>query len=153
MSGIQAVAPVGAAKREDPRLSPGFGIGIGFTLTLAAAAVLSELRPDSYAGLVVMAVICAVCGWSTRISGVAVTAGISWLMLDGFVVGHEGQLSWHGTSDVVRLAVLFACALAVSAIRAGQLRVRRHRDARAVLDRLLAEPRLPLSGLRGGRHA
>jgi K+-sensing histidine kinase KdpD len=35
----------------------------------------------------------------------------AWLDFDGFVVGHEGTLRWHGTTDSVRLGVLIGCAL------------------------------------------
>jgi K+-sensing histidine kinase KdpD len=35
----------------------------------------------------------------------------AWLDFDGFVVGHEGTLRWHGTTDVLRVGVLVGCAV------------------------------------------
>jgi hypothetical protein len=45
-----------------------------------------------------------------RLAGVLV-AGTGWLLVNGFLVGDAGLLAWHGSSDVVRLAVLVAVAL------------------------------------------
>src|SRR5690242_5605852 len=35
-----------------------------------------------------------------------VTAVVAFLLFDGFVVGHEGNLAWHGDADLVRFGVL-----------------------------------------------
>ena len=54
-----------------------------------------------------------------------VTAGVAFLLLDGFVVGHGGDLAWHGDADLVRLGVLVAAALAGAVARSARDAVRR----------------------------
>jgi len=54
-----------------------------------------------------------------------VTAGVAFLLLDGFVVGHAGDLAWHGDADLVRLGVLAGAALAGAAARSVRDAVRR----------------------------
>jgi len=38
---------------------------------------------------------------------VAVTAGVAFLLFDGFVEGRQGDLVWNGRSDLLRLALLY----------------------------------------------
>jgi hypothetical protein len=58
-------------------------------------------------------------------AGVALLlAACAWLDYDGFVVGREGTLHWHGDIDLVRLLVLVGCGLAALTIRKA-LRVQR----------------------------
>ena len=63
---------------------------------------------------------------------VAVTAGVAFLLLDGFVVDHAGELAWHGDADLVRLEVLVSAALAGLTARALREYGRRRRTRRAV---------------------
>lgn len=44
-------------------------------------------------------------------------AACAWFDYDGFVVGHQGALQWHGATDVVRIVVLVCCVLAAFALR------------------------------------
>jgi hypothetical protein len=76
-------------------------------------------------GAVRMAVICAVLAWfaasTSDIAAVAAVLVVTCLVGDGFLVNHEGLLSWHGWPDVGRVALLGAAAatgLAVGRTRA-----------------------------------
>jgi K+-sensing histidine kinase KdpD len=51
-------------------------------------------------------------------------AACAWFDYDGFVVGHQGTLHWHGGTDVVRLVVLVGSALVALTIRSA-VRLRR----------------------------
>jgi hypothetical protein len=51
----------------------------------------------------------------------------AWLDFDGFVIGREGTLRWHGATDAVRLGILVGCAVVTVALKA---RVDRRRPRR-----------------------
>jgi K+-sensing histidine kinase KdpD len=52
-----------------------------------------------------------VCAALVRAGAAFLLAACAFLDFNGFVVGDtDGSLHWHGTADVVRLGVLFACA-------------------------------------------
>lgn len=73
----------------------------------------------------------------------AVTAGVAFLLFDGFVVDHAGDLTWHGDADVVRLAVLVGAALTGLTARASRDLVRRRQARRLIGRRPGAVPALP----------
>jgi hypothetical protein len=73
-------------------------------------------------------------------------------MLNGFVADQYGELRWHGSSDVVRMVVLFGCGVAVTAMRSVQLR-RRRQAAGKQLDRELRELTRAARRTQGDRHA
>jgi hypothetical protein len=57
---------------------------------------------------------------------VAVTAGVGFLLFDGFVEGQQGDLVWNGRSDLLRLA--FLCGSSALGLILGAVhRWRRHR--------------------------
>jgi hypothetical protein len=45
------------------------------------------------------------------LAAVAVTAGVAFLLFDGFVEGRYGDLVWTGRADVVHVALLYAAGL------------------------------------------
>lgn len=45
------------------------------------------------------------------LAAVAVTAGVAFLIYDGFVEGHQGDLVWTGRGDLVRVALLYGAGL------------------------------------------
>ena len=139
---------------RDPRVQRGFAAPIGFAVTLAMAAVMSALRPHLSAdvALAVMAGVVALSGWWAAWGAVLATAGFAWLMLNGFVADQYGELRWHGSSDVVRMVVLFGCGVAVAALRSRQLRRRRRQEAAGQLNRELRELTLARR-TKGDRHA
>jgi hypothetical protein len=72
----------------------------------------------------------------------AVTAGVAFLLFDGFVVDHAGDLTWHGDADLVRLVVLAAAACTGLTARASR-EVLRRRRARKSVGGARAVPALP----------
>lgn len=139
---------------DDPRLATSFAAGIGFTVTLTLAAGMTDLRSQLSPGvdLGIFAAVVVLAGWWMSRLGALITAVLSFLMLNGFVVDRYAVLHWHGRGDVVRLVVLFGCAVVATAIRELQMRHRR-RAADGRLTRELAE--LTGSSLTQGarRHA
>jgi hypothetical protein len=140
---------------RDPRVQRGFAAPIGFAVTLTMAAVLSALRPHLSAdvALAVMAGVVALSGWWAAWDAVLAAAGFAWLMLNGFVADQLGELRWHGSSDVVRMVVLFGCGVAVTAMRSVQLRRRRRQRTGGQLDRELRELTRAARRTQGDRHA
>jgi hypothetical protein len=129
-------------------LSP-FAAGLGFFVMLAAAAALTEPRHrvSLNADLGVMSGLVVVVSWWMAWAGVLVTAGLAWLMLNGFVVSQDASLRWHGIADLTRLVVLFGCAIAVAAVRSVRLHWRRRREFAAVTEfRVLPSNDLPMTG-------
>jgi K+-sensing histidine kinase KdpD len=60
-----------------------------------------------------------------------VTSGVAFLLFDGFVLDHAGDLAWHGDADLVRLGVLVGAALAGLTARVLREHARRRRSPRA----------------------
>jgi hypothetical protein len=137
----------------DPRIVPSFAAGFGFFATLTAAIVLMELRQrlPLNVDLGVMSGLVVVAGWWMAWTGVLVTAGLAWLMLNSFVVSHDATLRWHGSADLTRLIVLFGCAIAMATVRSLQLYWRQRREVAVVTEiRVFASNDLQMTG---ERHA
>ena len=144
-----------AAGQDDPRLVTSFAAGLGFTVTLMCGAVMTHLRgqvsPAVDLGIFVAVV--ALASWWMAWLGAKVTAGLAFLMLNGFVLDQYAVLRWRGSADLARLVVLLGCAGAAVAARELQLR-HQHGAAEAQLDRELAEITRTTSLSAGGpRHA
>jgi hypothetical protein len=56
----------------------------------------------------------------------AASALYGWLFFDGFIVGRQAHLAWHGVIDLDRILVLAGTALAIGLLRAVVLRPARH---------------------------
>lgn len=112
----------------DPRLATGAAVPATFAATFAAAATMSALRGhmNPVVGVAVMAALVSLTGWIASLTTTALTAGVAWLMLNGFVEDRYGVLRWHGRGDVTRLGVLVAAAATVAVLREAQIRRRRH---------------------------
>jgi len=103
----------------DPRLPLALTLALGFAITMAAAAVLTAVR--THVALGVMTVTVLVLAWWSTVGGAVLSAGLGWLMLNGFVVNQYGALAWHGDSDVINLAVLVGVAVLTAVVRSVQL--------------------------------
>lgn len=108
---------------DDPRMPMELTLAIGFVITLTAAAGLTTVRAHTplAVALGIMAATVLILAWWSRIGGAALSAGLGWLMLNGFVINQEGLLAWHGARDVISLSVLLAVAVLTAAIRSVQL--------------------------------
>ncbi|MEV6963734.1 hypothetical protein AB0M47_01365 [Hamadaea sp. NPDC051192] len=97
----------------DPGLPQGFLVGLGALVVIVAAFVASAIPPADamlrYAVLVlaVFGFAAATAVWTAPI----VTAVIGFLVFDGFLVNQLGQLTWHGSSDGIRLVALAAAVI------------------------------------------
>jgi len=115
----------------DPRLPLALTLALGFAITMAAAAVLTAVRTHVAPGfaLGVMTVTVLVLAWWSTVGGAVLSAGLGWLMLNGFVVNQYGALAWHGNSDAINLAVLVGVAVLTAVVRSVQLSLHasRHR--------------------------
>lgn len=58
----------------------------------------------------------AVLGLSARMSAAPGTAVLCWLVHNGFVVHHHGELGWDGPADLRRLALFLAAPVLGTAI-------------------------------------
>lgn len=136
----------------DPRAQTGAATPAGFVITFVAAAAMSPLQSPMIvvAGAVVMAVVVSLTGWFGSPTATLATAGVAWLMLNGFVEDRYGDLHWHGWTDVVVLGVLLVSAAGVASLREAQIRRRRRAAARRMEAELddMANPSHDTSGER-----
>ncbi len=91
----------------------GINTAVGAVAVVACLAVPTGVdaqgRDARFALLVLgVAVFAATVG---DLAAVAVTAGVAFLLFDGFVEGHQGDLVWNGRSDVVHAGLLCAAGL------------------------------------------
>lgn len=155
-----------AGVRQDPRWDPSLATGAAFAVMLVWAAALTQFRPQlpMTAVLAVTTSVVAVFAWCSTWPCALATAGLGWLMANGFGSNRDGALRWNGAADGTRLAILFACAAAAAGARSVQLSRRRALElAAAGFDEdlsgrvtLPATRRIPsqrASRSRGERHA
>jgi hypothetical protein len=92
---------------------------VGFLLLLTLAAVLDPTRGHLPTPVSLAMFVTAVAGCSlvATPSVAFLLAGCAWFDYDGFVAGRDGTLSWHGSTDVARVAMLAGAALAVLVLR------------------------------------
>lgn len=81
---------------------------------VTAVVVLAGGTRHPAATLAAYGLLAAVVAASTRPAAAAGVALIAWLFDDGFIVGRHAVLSWHGTADARRLAILLAAAAAAA---------------------------------------
>jgi hypothetical protein len=92
----------------------GIALAAGFATAAAGCLLAALASPPHEPGprLVVLAL--AVAGFAAAVRNLTaalLTAGIAWSMYLGFLVGHAGELRWHGGADLMPLGVLVAAAL------------------------------------------
>jgi MFS family permease len=98
---------------EYQHLPQGILVGIGSVVVIVAAFVASAFPQSEVVfryAILTFAILAYTAGtvvWTAPL----VTAGIGFLVFDGFLVNQLGELSWHGSSDGVRLAVLAAAVI------------------------------------------
>jgi hypothetical protein len=100
--------------RDNPPLAVFMPL-VGFLVLLALTAILDPTRGHlpAAASLAIFAAVVAGCACLAT-PGVAVLLAIcAWLDYDGFVLGREGTLSWHGSADLVRIIILAAATVVV----------------------------------------
>lgn len=121
MAQIHSPEPLWSSLRravDDPRPPAVLVLGILFASLLGwvgTAGVLSLPSAVVVGGVVVAA---AVASWWLTAPAALVSAAVAFLVVDGFVLGHLGDLSWDGTPDAVLLVVtVLACLLATEARR------------------------------------
>src|SRR5204863_6238005 len=107
-----------AATEKPPRDSPPLAVFmplVGFLVLLALSAILDPTRGHlpAAASLAIFAAVLAGCACLATPGVATLLAICAWLDYDGFVVGREGSLSWHGSPDVVRIVVLAAVTVVV----------------------------------------
>lgn len=92
---------------------------IGFLLLFTLATLSDAIRGDvpTPASLAVFAVALAGCAVAATAPVTVLLTACAFMDYDGFVSGQHGQLSWHGSSDAVRLAVLAGAAFAGAVLR------------------------------------
>ena len=103
------------------------------------------------AGTVVVAVVVSLTGWFGSWAATLATAGVAWLMLNGFLEDRYGELRWHGWRDVVVLGVLLVCGAAVASLRNVQIGRRRRAVVRSMAAELEGMAN-PSHGASGERH-
>jgi hypothetical protein len=115
---------VGTRTQETPL---GINVLVGAVGLVVCCAVPSSLTgPEIDARLGVLAVgLAAIAAAIVDLAAVAVSVGVGFLLFDGFVEGHRGDLVWNGRADVVRVGVL--CLAGALGWVIGVLRLRAER--------------------------
>ncbi len=112
-------------------------LAVGLTVVFVIAGLAGDagVGPTTCVVLVLAAVGAA--SWWLRPRVALVLALVSFLFVDGFGLGSEGQLTWDGTPDLARLCLLLVVAALSSGLSTWleqrRLRAREHGD-RAELD-------------------
>jgi MFS family permease len=121
----------------------GINVGVGSVLiivaALAAAQVPAADRPVRL-GIVVVAV-CGFAAGTVDQRALAWVVVASWLVANGFLENHQGQLSWHGSTDLSLMTLLVvagAVGLAVGEAYRGVGRLRARWRAEAQLREITA---------------
>ncbi|MCP2328431.1 MFS family permease [Hamadaea flava] len=97
----------------DPGRPQGILVGLGSLVVIVVAFVASAVPPAD-AVLRYAVLVLAVFGFAAATSvwrAPIVTAVIGFLVFGGFLVNHLGQLTWHGSSDGIRLVALGAAVI------------------------------------------
>jgi len=84
---------------------------------LAVIDVWRASGAPSYAGLGAIALLAMLSSVGMRAGTAMGCAGIAWLVVDGFVVHHAGELGWDGSADVGRLALLVGLSILATRVR------------------------------------
>jgi hypothetical protein len=118
------------AARDEADTPAGILIAIGAVTVVAAAALAGQVPvADTGVRLAVMAAAIAIYAarWVDFVA-VAAVVPLAWLVQDGFLLDRYGVLVWRGWSDLARLGLLVAAALAglaLGAARRHEIRARR----------------------------
>jgi len=100
--------------RSAAAMPTGVTVAIGAAVVVATVVLVAGVVAPS-APAVRLAVLAVVLGnfaaLTADLTAALCTAGIAWLLLNGFLVNELGTLSWHGTADVWRAAVLAGAAV------------------------------------------
>jgi hypothetical protein len=83
-------------------------------VAVTAVVALTGGTRHPAAALAAYGLLTAVVAASTRPAAAAGVALIAWMFDDGFIDGRYADLSWHGTVDARRLAILLAAAAAAA---------------------------------------
>jgi len=95
------------------RTDIGIGLAIGVVAVVGATIGAAALTAGVPGRLAVIALVAgAVAAWVDDARAAVATAGVGFLLFDGFLVNRYGDLSWHGRTSLWQVAVL-AVALGV----------------------------------------
>ena len=93
---------------DDPQTPVGINVGVG-AVAVVSAAVVAAMVPVVDAGWrfgVVAAAVGLFAAFTLDQRALGPVAGIAWLVVNGFLVNRLGELSWHGSADLLRLMLL-----------------------------------------------
>lgn len=103
---------------DDDRPPAPLVLGIAFALLLGWAGLAAVLDLPTTVAVLGAVVVVATASWWLTIPAALIAASLAFLVLDGFVLGRLGDLSWNGTPDATLLVVLLlACVLSSEARR------------------------------------
>jgi hypothetical protein len=122
--------------RLPPQAPLGISVGIGAAAVVAAAFAdaVVPYRLGSLRWLLLTLVVAGFALWAADTVATVIVAGLAFVLANGFLVNHRGELSWHGQADLWRLAVLAVAAgvgLALGHARSRQAARRRFVDLEA----------------------
>jgi K+-sensing histidine kinase KdpD len=106
--------------RAGARLTFSAAVGLTFLgcLILAAMVASGVLSGDVAVGSLVAVVV--VLSWWAAPGSAVVMSLVGFLFDNGFAVNTQGTLSWHGESDLLRLAALLGMAVMASVMGNGR---------------------------------
>lgn len=120
MAQIQHSDPVWSSLRrtpDDDRPPATLVLGIAFCALLGWAGVAGPLSLPTSTVVGGAVVIAALASWWLTATPALVSAGLAFLVVDGFVLGQLGDLSWNGLSDTALLVVLVIGCLGATEAR------------------------------------
>jgi K+-transporting ATPase KdpF subunit len=114
----------GDVHRGTSDLSPeptpiGIELAAGSVAVVTVAAGLAGTLPAGAIGLrcAGLAALVGVTGFlATRTAAAVGTAALAWLIFDGFLLGHYGELTWPGTAPATVQVAAFAAAAGAGAL-------------------------------------
>lgn len=121
MAQIRTPEPLWTSLRravDDPRPPAALVLGIAFAAQIGWAGVSGLLSLPSSVAVAGAVVVATVTSWWLTAPAALGSAAIAFLVVDGFVLGRLGDLSWDGAPDALLLVVtILACLLATEARR------------------------------------
>jgi hypothetical protein len=100
---------------RQPVAGPMISSAVGFfvaVIGMLPASLAIWWSGEHMAGLAVLTVVVGAYAAAMRnTTGALITAAVSWMLFNGFVVHSLGDLAWEGANDAVRLAVLTGAAV------------------------------------------
>src|SRR5262245_9604087 len=86
------------------RTTAGIEVAVGTAVAVGAAGIGALLPAGGWAFVPVAVALAGFAAWARRPSALVAVGVLAYLIIDGFLVNQYGEISWHGMTDMYRLA-------------------------------------------------